>query len=88
MPDEALAQATGKRKTAVARVRLKLGTGIVTVNGKTMENYFPREADQIRVRSPFEATETVGRYDIIAKIHGGGPTGQSGALLHGIARVL
>ena len=80
--------ATGKRKTAIARVRLKLGTGTITVNGRTVENYFPRGADQLIVRKPLEMTESLDRYDITANIHGGGSSGQAGALRHGIARAL
>jgi small subunit ribosomal protein S9 len=80
--------ATGKRKTAIARVRLKLGSGTISVNGRSVEEYFPRDVDQLNVRKPLEATESIDRYDIVAKIHGGGTTGQAGALRHGIARAL
>jgi small subunit ribosomal protein S9 len=83
-----LASATGKRKNAIARVRLAPGTGAITVNGRQMEEYFPREALQILVRRPLELTESLERYDIKAKIHGGGVSGQAGALRHGIARAL
>ena len=81
-------QATGKRKSAIARVRLKLGSGQITVNGKSMDEYFPREALQILVRGPFEKTESLGRYDIEANLCGGGVAGQAGALRHGIARAI
>ncbi|MCR9093414.1 MAG: 30S ribosomal protein S9 [bacterium] len=84
----AVIQATGKRKSAIARVRLKLGSGQITVNGKSMDEYFPREALQILVRGPFEKTESVGRYDIDANLCGGGVAGQAGALRHGIARAI
>ena len=80
--------ATGKRKTSVARVRLKPGTGMIRVNGRNMDEYFPREALQIVIRGPFDKTETLGRYDIEANIDGGGTSGQAGALRHGIARAL
>ncbi len=80
--------ATGKRKTAIARVRLKLGAGIIKVNGKEMDDYFPRAADQLMVRKPLELTDAMDRYDIVANIHGGGTTGQAGALRHGIARAI
>ena len=80
--------ATGKRKTAVARVRLKLGAGAIVVNGKTMDEYFPREVQQIMIREPLEVTDTVSRYDVSATIRGGGPVGQAGALRHGIARAI
>ena len=81
-------QATGKRKTSVARVRLKPGTGMIRVNGRDLDEYFPREALQIVVRGPFDKTETLGRYDIDANIDGGGTSGQAGALRHGIARAI
>jgi small subunit ribosomal protein S9 len=80
--------ATGKRKTAVARVRLQLGSGNILVNGRDIENYFPRGADRLLIRKPLEMTESLDRYDINAKIHGGGASGQAGALRHGIARAL
>ena len=81
-------QATGKRKSAVARVRLTLGSGAIKVNGREMEQYFPREALQIMVRTPFDKTESLGRYDIDATLSGGGVAGQAGALRHGIARAI
>ena len=80
--------ATGKRKTAIARVRLQLGAGAILVNGRPMEEYFPRDGDQIGIRKPLELTEALSRYDITAKIHGGGSSGQAGALRHGIARAI
>lgn len=81
-------QATGKRKSAVARVRLTLGSGEIKVNGRPMDEYFPRTALQIMVRTPFDKTESVGRYDIDATLNGGGVAGQAGALRHGIARAI
>ena len=83
-----LAIATGKRKNAIARVRLALGSGSITVNGREMDEYFPREALRILVRRPLEITDSLDRYDIRASIHGGGVSGQAGALRHGIARAL
>jgi small subunit ribosomal protein S9 len=80
--------ATGKRKSAVARVRLSLGSGQITVNGRTIENYFPDDTLRIMVNQPLTDTESLGRYDIAANIHGGGVSGQAGALRHGIARAL
>jgi small subunit ribosomal protein S9 len=80
--------ATGKRKSAVARVRLSLGSGSILVNGREADEYFPREALQILVRRPLEVTDSMGRYDIKATIHGGGVAGQAGALRHGIARAI
>jgi small subunit ribosomal protein S9 len=80
--------ATGKRKTAVARVRMKPGTGQILVNGKPMTEYFPREVLHMRIVAPFEVAGVEGRYDVIAKLHGGGMSGQADALRHGIARAL
>jgi small subunit ribosomal protein S9 len=79
---------TGRRKTAVARVRMKLGAGNVLVNGRALEEYFPRESLVRQIAQPFEEANAVGRYDVVANIQGGGPTGQAGALRHGIARAL
>ena len=83
-----LASATGKRKTAVARVSLKLGTGAINVNGRDFEEYFPRDADKLLARKPLELTDASSRYDVTASIQGGGTSGQAGALRHGIARAL
>ena len=80
--------ATGKRKTAVARVRLMPGTGTITVNGRTLENYFPREVSRMIIHQPFEAVNGMGRYDIHANITGGGLSGQADALRHSISRAL
>ncbi|BDG62256.1 30S ribosomal protein S9 [Caldinitratiruptor microaerophilus] len=80
--------ATGRRKNAVARVRLLPGTGRIVVNGRPFEEYFPIRALQIVVRQPFTVTDTDGRYDVLAKVAGGGISGQAGALRHGIARAL
>jgi small subunit ribosomal protein S9 len=86
--NSALAVAVGKRKTAIARVRIRLGTGQVVVNGRPMQEYFPREVLCTRIRQPFEMTNTEGRYDVTARLTGGGPAGQADALRHGISRVL
>jgi small subunit ribosomal protein S9 len=80
--------ATGKRKTAVARVRLRIGTGQFQVNGRTLEDYFPREAARMIIHQPLETIGGIGRYDIIASLHGGGVAGQADALRHGITRAL
>jgi small subunit ribosomal protein S9 len=80
--------ATGKRKTAIARVRMQPGTGTITVNGRGIEDYFPREALRMIIAQPFEAVNGVGRYDVIANIGGGGLAGQADALRHGISRAL
>lgn len=85
---DVITAATGKRKTSIARVRLKLGAGGITINGRSFEDYFPRNAHQLLVRKPLELTESLDRFEISAKIQGGGPSGQAGALRHGIARAL
>ena len=82
------AAATGRRKEAVARVRLVPGTGQWTVNGRTLDSYFPNKLHQQVVNEPFVTTDLVGRFDVIARIHGGGITGQAGALRLGVARAL
>jgi small subunit ribosomal protein S9 len=79
---------TGRRKTSVARVRLERGSGQFTLNGRPLEDYFPTETLQGLVREPFEVTESTGQFDVSARIHGGGTTGQAGALRLGIARAL
>ena len=79
---------TGRRKEAVARVRLLPGTGRIIVNGRDMEQYFPQKTLQMIIRQPFETTGTTGKFDVYANITGGGVSGQAGALRHGIARAL
>lgn len=86
--DSTQIQATGRRKRAVARVKLSLGQGVITVNKKPIEEYFPRPQLQQIVRQPFEATQSGGRYDVTVKAQGGGVTGQAGAVRHGISRAL
>lgn len=83
-----LIQATGRRKTSVARVRLLDGTGSVTLNGRALDSYFPDPALQLRVLETFKVAEVEGRYDVDATLEGGGLTGQSDALRLGIARAL
>jgi small subunit ribosomal protein S9 len=85
---EALYRGTGRRKTSVARVRLLAGDGKITVNGRDVEEYFTRQAYRAAVRAPLELLGAANRYDVVAKIEGGGPTGQADALRHGIARAL
>ncbi len=82
------AAATGRRKEAVARVRIVPGTGVWTINGRTLEEYFPNKLHQQTVNEPFETAAVLGSYDVVAKIVGGGVTGQAGALRLGIARAL
>jgi small subunit ribosomal protein S9 len=80
--------ATGRRKEAIARVRLIPGGGIWKINGRTLEGYFPNKVHQQLVNEPFRVTDLEGRFDVIARIHGGGSSGQAGALRLGIARAL
>lgn len=82
------AAATGRRKEAVARVRIVPGTGVWTVNGRTLDSYFPNKLHQQVVNEPFAELQLEGRFDVIARIHGGGITGQAGALRLGVARCL
>ena len=82
------AEATGKRKTAVARIRLDYGTGQVQVNGKPMNEYFRREVLLMRINAAFEAANALERFDVVATVHGGGSSGQADAVRHGIARAL
>ncbi|MCG7443502.1 30S ribosomal protein S9 [Dermabacter vaginalis] len=79
---------TGRRKQAVARVRLVPGTGEWTVNGRTLEEYFPNKLHQQEVNDPFKLLDLQGRFDVIARISGGGPSGQAGALRLGVSRAL
>jgi small subunit ribosomal protein S9 len=81
-------QSTGRRKRAVARVKLTLGQGVITVNGKSVDDYFPRPQLIQIVRQPLEATQSGSRFDVSVKAEGGGVTGQAGAIRHGIARAL
>ena len=80
--------AVGRRKQAIARVRLVPGAGTYTVNGRTLEQYFPNKLHQQLINDPFTVLELAGSYDVIARITGGGPSGQAGALRLGIARSL
>lgn len=80
--------ATGRRKVSAARVWLKKGTGQITVNGQSLAGYFKREVLQMIIKQPFEATETLGTYDVEATVRGGGLSGQAGAVRHGISRAL
>ena len=79
---------TGRRKTSVARVRLTPGSGELVVNGRPFDDYFGRDVLRTAVEQPFRVTETMGRFDVIANIKGGGLSGQAGALRHGISRAL
>ena len=88
MANEALYYGTGRRKNAVARVRLVPGTGKVTVNGREAIDYFGRQALIDDFMAPFKVTDTEGHFDVIARLNGGGISGQAGALRHGISRAL
>ncbi|MBE5805672.1 MAG: 30S ribosomal protein S9 [Clostridiales bacterium] len=79
---------TGRRKKSIARVRLVEGTGIITINGRSIDEYFGAETLKVIVRQPLTATNTTTKYDVICKVIGGGFTGQAGAIRHGIARAL
>jgi small subunit ribosomal protein S9 len=86
--DSSSFQGTGRRKRSVARVKLSLGQGVITVNKKSLDEYFPRPSLQQIVRQPLEATQSGSRFDITVKAEGGGIAGQAGAVRHGIARAL
>ena len=79
---------TGKRKSSIARVWLRPGTGIITVNSKTLDEYFGRETSKMVVRQPLELTENMGKFDIYVTVRGGGDSGQAGAIKHGITKAL
>ena len=79
---------TGRRKSSVARVRLVPGNGKVTINGRDIDEYFGLDTLKVIVRQPLTATSTTDKFDVIAKVEGGGFTGQAGAIRHGIARAL
>ena len=79
---------TGRRKKSVARVRIVPGTGVITINGKNIDEYFGLETLKLIVNQPFGVTGTTGKFDIIALVSGGGISGQAGAIRHGLARAL
>ena len=85
---EPLVQTTGRRKRAIARVRVRTGTGQITVNGRTLEDFFPSDTHRMIITEPLRITSNDSAYDIDASIGGGGATGQAGALRLGIARAL
>ena len=80
--------ARGRRKESVARVYLRPGTGVVSVNGRKFEDYFPNDVLKMVIRQPLALTETTEKFDVIANVDGGGVAGQAGAIRHGIARAL
>ena len=79
---------TGRRKKSVARVRLYPGTGAITINGRDIADYFGLETMKLIVNQPFAVTDTLGKFDIVANVKGGGFSGQAGAIRHGVARAL
>src|SRR5579885_510096 len=79
---------TGRRKSAVARVRLLPGAGNIVVNDRSLEDYFPRDTSRMRILEPFELTETKGQFDIVVRVEGGGISAQADAVRHGISRAL
>ena len=88
MATKPITQTTGRRKRAVARVRFRPGTGIITVNKRQLDDYFPSDTHRMILTEPLRLTNTTEAYDIDATLDGGGPSGQAGALRHGISRAL
>jgi small subunit ribosomal protein S9 len=87
MADE-FVYATGRRKTSVARVYLKRGKGDIRINNRVLEDYFGRETARMIVRQPFHVTRTLGDFDLVVNVKGGGSSGQAGAIRHGVTRAL
>ncbi|HUF93352.1 MAG TPA: 30S ribosomal protein S9 [Candidatus Limnocylindria bacterium] len=79
---------TGRRKTSVARVWIKPGSGRIVINRRPFEDYFPRETNRMIIVQPLQVTNTAGQFDLLVTVEGGGPTGQAGAVRHGLARAL
>jgi len=79
---------TGRRKTSTARVHLRQGTGQITVNNRTLDEYFANDVLKMIIKQPLSLTETVDKFDIVVVVDGGGPSGQAGAIRHGISRAL
>lgn len=85
---EEVYHAVGKRKKAIARVWMKPGKGLISINKRPMDDYLTRESDKVNVLQPLQLTDTLGKYDVSANVRGGGISGQAGAIRHGISRVL
>ncbi len=85
---EQIPYGTGRRKTATARVRLKRGKGVITINNRTLDEYFGRETARMLVRQPFVTLDMTDKFDVSVNVAGGGPSGQAGAIRHGITRAL
>ena len=88
MADSVQYYGTGRKKSSVARVRLVPGTGKITINKRDIDDYFGLETLKVVVRQPLDATKTLGKFDVLINVNGGGFTGQAGAIRHGIARAL
>ena len=88
MADKTMFYGTGRRKESVARVRLVPGTGKVVINGRNIDDYFGLETLKVIVRQPLNATNTLGKFDVLCTVTGGGVSGQAGAIRHGVARAL
>lgn len=88
MADSVQYYGTGRRKSSVARVRLVPGTGKITINKRDIDEYFGLETLKVVVRQPLDATKTLGKFDVLVNVNGGGFTGQAGAIRHGISRAL
>jgi small subunit ribosomal protein S9 len=86
--EEKVLYATGKRKSAIARVRIVSGNGSFKINKKTLDDYFTRETSKMIIKQPLELTDTTGKYDITVNVKGGGTTSQAGAIKHGISKAL
>jgi len=85
---EEIYHAVGKRKTSAARIWMKPGKGLITINKNSMDDYITRESDKMLILQPLEITDTLGKYDITINVRGGGISGQAGAIRHGISRAL
>jgi len=85
---EGIYHATGKRKTAVARVWMRPGKGEITINKRPLEQYMVVKSDKVMIMEPFEVTDTAGKFDVYVNVRGGGISGQAGAIRHGISRAL
>ena len=85
---EEVYHAVGKRKKAIARVWIKPGRGLISINQRPMDDYLTRESDKVNILQPLQLTDTLGKYDVSANVRGGGISGQAGAIRHGISRAL
>ncbi len=88
MPDESQNYGTGRRKSATARVFLRPGTGVITVNNRKFEDYFQNETHRMVIRQPLQLTDSAARFDLLVNVDGGGMAGQAGAVRHGLTLAL